>query len=168
MKQDILQKNADAMLVLTSLNTILDGELTRHINEFKQERKQVFKQLNQLTTNFVYYAEKELNDEVKLAVEQFSGYFHDLISDLNKKTFDNHQLSITTGLCYTIAEVYYNYLAKDDFQHKILFEQIANNARLFAKLNINSFNALKYCNFFKEFTFTLIEQKEFEFNRDEI
>jgi len=163
-----LQIRSDAMLVLTSLTNILDSELTRHLNQFRFEKKKVFNELCKLTSQLTNYTETELTDEVKQAVEQFSGYFHELITDLNNHSFNKNQLSITVALCFALAEVYYKYVATDNFKHKILFEQIANNARLFAKLNINSYNVLKYSEFFKEFTITLIERKEFEFDRNDI
>ena len=166
--EEQLQIKKDALLVLTSLNTILEAELTRHVGEFKHDNKRLYNQLNQFTEQFIYYAEKELEDEVKQAVEQFSGYFHELIEDLNNSTYNKHNLSFTTALCMTIGDVYYNYLSKDNFRHKILFEQIANVGRLFAKNNINSYNSLKYCEFFKEFTFTLIERKEYTFERNNL
>lgn len=165
-----LQLKQDAMLILTSLSTILDSELTRHLNQFRFENKKVFNRLRANCDDFtkIVLNDKEIANKLNNAIDEFSEHFHNLIADLNKETFNKNELSITVGICYAYSETYSNYVEKDEFKYKMYFDRIAKSTKLFAKLNINSYNALKYCEEFKRFTIGLIEKKEYIVNRNNL
>lgn len=158
-----MNQKANALTMLIAMNNILSDELTRFIGLFKHEKKSCYNRLVELTAIFQESKEYSIEANNFEEVSRIKEYWHDLISDMIKYGYTD--LEIVSALCFTVNATYYQFLIKDGFKGKALIEMIANQSNLFYKLNPTN---EKLTSFFKDFSFTLINEQEFVFERHNI